>query len=86
MDNQFLTVRLSESEAALVAHLGNITGESKTDIVKRALRRLAESEVANTTISLFDLGASRFGKQGSASRQSADIKSVVRSRAHAKRG
>lgn len=85
METQFLTVRLSESDAALIGKLNRATGESKSEIVKRALRSLASSEVAITSSGLYELGESRFGKHGSRSRQSADIKTVVRDRVHAKR-
>jgi hypothetical protein len=85
METQFLTVRLSASEAALVARLHQSTGESKSELVKRALHSLAEREQATKNPSLHELGAALFGKHGSAVRQSSDIKSVVASRIHAKR-
>jgi Arc/MetJ-type ribon-helix-helix transcriptional regulator len=85
LETQFLTVRLSEGDAALVARLHRSTGESKSDLVKRALRSLAEREMVDQPTSLHELGETVFGKRGDASRQSADIKSVVASRILAKR-
>jgi hypothetical protein len=84
-DDQFLSLRLGASDSALMQQLHERMGLSKTDIVKHALRQLASSTEAQTDVSLYDLGKSIFGKHGDASRQSADIKSVVRERLAAKR-
>ena len=86
MDPEFLTIRLSGSEARMIKRLRQATGLSKTEIVKRALRSLeADEGAAAGKEGLFALGAGRFGKYGDARRQSADIKRVARSRAHARR-
>ena len=37
MNGKYLTIRLTESEAELIARLGAATGLTKTEIVKRAL-------------------------------------------------
>ncbi len=84
MSGHFLTLRLNETEAELLARLGASTGLTKTEIVKRALRGLAESLPAGEE-TLFELGAARFGRHGDGSRQAADIKRVVRARLDAKR-
>lgn len=84
MAGQFLTLRLNESEAELLARLGASTGLTKTEIVKRALRGLARSLPAGDE-NLFDLGAAHFGRHGDDTRQSADIKRVVRARLDARR-
>ncbi len=85
METQFLTVRLNDAESALVARLHQATGESKSSLVKRALKQLAEQEIGAKGQSLFALGAPSFGKHGDSSRQSADLKSLVKQRVHAKR-
>jgi hypothetical protein len=74
--NHFLSLRLDESDAALMQTLYSRTGLSKTEIVKLALRKLANDTQPET--SLFDMGASKFGCYGDARRQSVQIKSVVR--------
>jgi hypothetical protein len=84
MTGQFLTLRLNETEAELLARLGASTGLTKTEIVKRALRGLAKSLPAGEE-NLFELGAARFGRHGDDARQAADIKRVVRARLDAKR-
>jgi hypothetical protein len=84
-NEQFLSLRLGASDAALMQQLHERMGLSKTDIVKHALRQLASSTEAQADVSLYDLGKPIFGKHGDASRQSADIKSVVRERLAAKR-
>jgi Ribbon-helix-helix protein, copG family len=81
--NHFLSLRLDESDAALMQTLYCRTGLSKTEIVKLALRKLANETLPET--SLFDMGASKFGRYGDARRQSTQIKSVVRERIAAKR-
>jgi hypothetical protein len=84
-NDQFLSLRLGASDSALMQQLHERMGLSKTDIVKHALRQLATSAEAQGSVSLYDLGKPIFGKHGDASRQSADIKSVVRERLAAKR-
>ena len=82
---QFLSLRLGAGDAALVRQLHERTGLSKTEIVKQALRLLASSDqavAANTC--LYELGKPSFGRYGDATRQSAQIKSVVRDRLNAK--
>ena len=84
MTAQFLTLRLTEDDASLMAHLHAQTGLSKSEIVKRALRKLASTEEGENDVSLFALGAARFGRHGDVKRQSANIKNVVRERLRAK--
>ena len=84
MNGQYLTIRLTESEAELIARLGAATGLTKTEIVKRALRLWIE-DAQGTSEGLFDLGAPRFGRHGDDGRQAADNKAVVRGRLDAKR-
>lgn len=67
-----------------MARLHAQTGLSKSDIVKRALRQLVSADEAPQTGSLFALGQASFGKRGDATRQSADVKRVVRERLLAK--
>lgn len=85
MRAQFLTVRLTESEARLVARLHEETGLSKSALVKRALESLSEKHAAPAAGGLYELGAERFGRHGDVARQSAQIKRVVRERLDAKR-
>lgn len=82
-----LTLRLTDHDAQLIELLRARTGKSKSDIVKHALRMLASNEdsVAPAAHGLYALGASSFGKHGDDSRQSANVKSVVRARLKAKR-
>ncbi len=86
MASNHLTLRLTEQDTLLVDLLRAQTGLSKSDVVKHALRSLAGqvTMAAPAPPSLFDLGAHRFGKHGSAARQSAQIKAVVRGRVQAK--
>ena len=84
MTQEFLTVRLSADDASLVAQLHAQTGLSKSDIVKRALRQLAVAQLVPASAGLFTLGESSFGRQGDATRQSANVKRVVRERLQAK--
>jgi uncharacterized protein YgbK (DUF1537 family) len=85
MDSEFLTVRLSKDDASVIERLRQKTGLSKTDIVKRALRSLALEGGETAGGGLFELGAARFGRHGSARRQSSDIKRIAKSRVRAKR-
>lgn len=86
MQNGFLTIRLSEDDARVIQRLRTATGLSKTEIVKRALRSLAEQgDRTHAGASLFELGAARFGRYGDARRQSSEIKRIARSRAGVKR-
>lgn len=84
MATEFLTLRLSAEDAALMAHLHAQTGLTKSDIVKRALRQLVNSQELPASGGLFALGQASFGRQGDATRQSADVKRVVRERLRAK--
>jgi Arc/MetJ-type ribon-helix-helix transcriptional regulator len=83
--DQFLSLRLSASDSTLMQQLHQRMGLSKSEIVKRALRLLAASTEAQAGVSLYDLGQPSFGRYADATRQSADIKSVVRQRMAAKR-
>ena len=83
--DQFLSLRLGAGDAALMRQLHERTGLSKTEIVKQALRLLASSdEAAPANACLYELGKPSFGRYGDATRQSAQIKSVVRDRLAAK--
>jgi len=84
MTEQFLSLRLSADDAALMAQLHAQTGLSKSDIVKRALRQLADAQLAPAAGGLFALGQSSFGRQGDATRQSAKVKRIVRDRLQAR--
>ena len=85
MTTQFLTLRLTAEDASLMAHLHAQTGLTKSDIVKRALRQMVGSETTPASEGLFALGQTSFGRHGDATRQSADVKRVVRERLQAKR-
>ena len=82
-----MTLRLTEDDAQLVARLIERTSMSKSQLVKQALRLLAQTQLASTPaqVSLFALGAERFGKYGDSARQASNIKAVVRARLDAKR-
>jgi hypothetical protein len=86
MDSEFLTVRLTKTEADAMRRLREITGLSKTEIVRKALLTLAgdRSHLAEG-VGLHELGKHRFGKYGDASRQSSKIGQIARSRVNAKR-
>ena len=62
MTTQFLTLRLTEDDALLMARLRAQTGLSKSDIVKRALRQLGSTDAAPPAGSLFALGQASFGR------------------------
>jgi Ribbon-helix-helix protein, copG family len=85
LSDQFLSLRLGENDSALMQQLHQRTGLSKTEIVKQALRHWARTAPVAEQTSLYDLGTPVFGKYADASRQSAQIKSVVRERLAAKR-
>ena len=85
MESEFLSVRLSKDDAQVIQRLHQQTGLSKSEIVKRALRSLAQESTTTTEGGLFELGATRFGRYGNARRQSDDIKRVVKARVDAKR-
>ena len=87
MTASHLTLRLTDHDAQLIELLRARTGKSKSDIVKLALRALASNEdsMAPAVQGLYALGEGGFGKHGNASRQSANLKSVVRARLKAKR-
>ncbi len=85
MRAQFLSIRLTEAESRLVARLNQITGLSKSALVKRALKEMSAAHDGAAASSLFDPGAANFGRHGDATRQSAGIKRVLRERLNAKR-
>ena len=85
MDSEYLSVRLSKDDAQVIKRLHQQTGLSKSEIVKRALRSLAQDSSAPAEGGLFELGAMRFGRYGTVRRQSDDIKNVVKARLDAKR-
>jgi hypothetical protein len=79
---QFLSLRLNANDAAVLSDLHGRMGLTKTEIVKLALRKLA-SDTAHE-LGLFEIGEARFGRYGDGTRQSRQIKSVVRERIQAK--
>lgn len=85
LPDQFLSLRLGAGDSALMQQLHQRTGLSKTEIVKQALRHWARSAPAVEQTSLHELGQGVFGKYADSSRQSANIKTVVRERLVAKR-
>ena len=85
MDSEYLSVRLSKDDAQVVQRLHQQTGLSKSEIVKRALRSLAQDSSTSVEGGLFELGATRFGRYGNVRCQSDDIKNVVKARLDAKR-
>jgi hypothetical protein len=87
MTASHLTLRLTGDDAQLIELLCARTGMSKSDIVKQALRAMASNEdsMAPAGQGLYALGEHGFGRHGDASRQSANVKSVVRARLKAKR-
>ena len=84
MRAQFLAIRLTADDSMLMSRLHSNTGLTKSEIVKRALRRMAEQDDAAAGGGLYQLGAARFGRYGDATRQAADIKHVVRAIVKAK--
>lgn len=76
-DSASLTIRLSPDDARLIDHLRRKTSLSRTELVKRALRSLAQADDAQSG-GLFALGATRFGRYGK--RQSIEMKSIVKAR------
>ena len=84
MTTQFLTLRLTADDASLMESLHAKTGLSKSEIVKRALRKWVGTDDAPAASGLFALGQASFGRHGDATRQSADVKRVVRERLLAK--
>lgn len=85
MDSEYLSVRLSKDDAQVIQRLHQQTGLSKSEIVKRALRSLAQDNSTSPASGLFELGANRFGRFGNVQRQSENIKDVVKARLNAKR-
>ena len=85
MSTQFLTIRLTDAEAQLVARLNKQTGLTKSALVKQALKNLSATHDASGGGGLYALGAEGFGRHGDVTRQSARIKQVVRDRLDAKR-
>ena len=85
MTSQFLTIRLTEAESRLVARLNQQTGLTKSALVKKALENLSLTQTASAGGGLFELGEAQFGRHGDATRQSDQIKQVVRARLNAKR-
>jgi hypothetical protein len=85
MTAQFLTLRLNDDDVQIVSRLRIKTGLSKSDIVKQALRNWANtSDTPSDSVSLYSLKVAQSPREGDASRQSAHIKQVVRSRLQAK--
>lgn len=85
MSAQFLTIRLTDAEAQVVARLHKQTGLSKSALVRQALKNMSATHDAFAGGGLYELGSERFGRHGDVTRQSARIKQVVRERLDAKR-
>jgi hypothetical protein len=79
---QFLSLRLNANDSAVLSDLHGRMGLTKTEIVKLALRKLA-SDTAKE-LGLFEIGEAKFGRYGDSTRQSRQIKAVVRERIQAK--
>jgi hypothetical protein len=80
-----LSLRLSPDDAHLMAQLQVSLGVSKSAVVKRALRLMAEQLKAEPQSDAFAAGAGLFGRYGDEQRQAADIKQLVRQRLASKR-
>ena len=74
----FLSLRLSTEDSRIVERLHGQLGLSKSDLVKRALRLLAEQIDGGTQADAYTAGVHLFGRHGNAQRQSSHIKDVVR--------
>jgi hypothetical protein len=87
MSSNHLTLRLNREESLLIERLRDSLGLTKSDLVKRALRQLADQASAGAVpaVSLYTLGEGRFGQHADATRQSRHIKAIVRERVKAKR-
>lgn len=82
---QILSLRLSADDAHLMMQLHARLGISKSAVVKKALRLMAD-QLGNTgQADAFLAGAGLFGRYGDDQRQSADIKQVVRQQLAVKR-
>ena len=80
MSTSHLTLRLTRDDATLIEHLQARTGMTKSAVVKHALRSLAAnlSDAAPAVPSLYSLGEAVFGRYGDVTRQSVNVKQVVR--------
>jgi len=74
---QILSLRLSADEAQLMAQLHARLGISKSAVVKKALRLLADQFGSTKPADAYSAGAGLFGRYGDEQRQSSDIKQVV---------
>ena len=68
-----------------MAQLHARLGVSKSEVVKKALRLMADQLTSAPDANAFSAGAGLFGRYGDAHRQSAHIKQMVRQRLSAKR-
>ncbi len=82
---QFLSLRLSDDDARLMAQLHTSLGISKSEVVKKALRLMAEQVISSPQLDAFTAGAGLFGRYADEQRQSSSIKQGVRQRLAAKR-
>lgn len=82
---QILSLRLSPDDAHLMAQLHARLGVSKSEVVKKALRLMADQLTSAPDANAFSAGAGLFGRYGDAHRQSAGIKQMVRQRLADKR-
>jgi len=82
---QILSLRLSADEAQLMAQLHARLGISKSAVVKKALRLLADQFGSTGPADAYSAGADLFGRYGDEQRQASDIKQVVRQRLATKR-
>lgn len=84
MSANALTVRLTQSESLLVEQLCRKTGLTKSALIRHALKTFALTHDDAADHGLPKLGSTRFGSQGDSTRQSAQIKRVVRERLNTK--
>ena len=77
-NTHFLSLRLSTEDSRIVERLHGQLGLSKSEVVKKALRLLAEHIDGGTEADAYTVGADLFGRHGDAQRQSPHVKDVVR--------
>jgi Ribbon-helix-helix protein, copG family len=75
---QYLSLRLSVDDSHIVQRLHEQLGLSKSEIVKKALRLLAEQQANGPHSDAYAAGAALFGRHGDVRRQSSQLKQIVR--------
>ncbi len=81
---QYLSLRLSDDDSRLIEFLHAQSGLSKSEVVKKSLRLMADQLSKEQPENAFTAGTGLFGRHGDAQRQSANIKHIVRQRLSAK--